>query len=384
MTFVIDESALDDAEARTALDSAEMLRAAATGGAQVRSANTMCAELSLAARVAVDGRPRAVVLAGMGGSGIAGEAVAALCAGSSPVPVLAIHGYTLPAWVGPVDLVIAVSCSGTTAETLAVVEEAVRRGSRLLTIGAAESELAALAEQARGLHVPVSAGGRMPRANMWALTVPALLAVHALGLMVMPTGVVERTADLLDAVAERCRPSSESFMNPAKSLAIDLAGRLPMVWGTGSVAAVAAYRFGCQLNENAKLPAVYGSLPEANHNQVVALDGRYGRLSGGGDPTADLFRDRVEEADTDRLRLVLMRDRTEHPQVAHRAAASAALAADRGVPVNELVADGEHAFEQLASLVALGDFASVYLALLQGLDPTPVAAITELKERSSR
>jgi len=227
-------------------------------------------------------------------------------------------------------------------------------------------------------------GGRMPRANMWALTVPALLAVHALGLVVMPSGVVERTADLLDAVAERCRPSSESFMNPAKSLALDLAGHLPMIWGAGSVAAVAGYRFGCQLNENAKVPAGYGPLPEANHNQVVALDGRYGRLAGGGDPTADLFRDRVEEADTVRLRLVLMRDHTEHPQVARRAVASAALAADRGIPVNELVAEGEHAFEQLASLVALGDFASVYLALLQGLDPTPVAAITELKERISR
>jgi glucose/mannose-6-phosphate isomerase len=158
-----------------------------------------------------------------------------------------------------------------------------------------------------------------------------------------------------------------------------------MVWGGGSVAAVAAYRFGCQLNENSKLPAVIGVLPEANHNQVVALDGRFGRLaSSSEDPNADLFRDRLEEPDAGRLRLVLMRDRDEHPQVARRATASIELAADRGVPVNELVAEGEHPLEQLASLVGLGDFASVYLALLHGIDPTPIAAIAELKERIVR
>lgn len=383
MRIVIDESVLDDAEARNALDPAEMLRAVATAGAQVRIASTAAAEAGLAARVAADGRPRAVVLAGMGGSGIAGEAVAAMCGASSPAPVLASHGYTLPAWVGAVDLVIAVSCSGTTEETLAVVEEAARRGSRLLTIGAAGSPLAELSEQARGIHAPVTAGGRLPRANMWALTVPALIAVHALGLVVVPAGVLERAADLLDAIAEHCRPSSESFMNPAKGLALDLAGQVPMIWGSGPVAAVAAYRFACQLNENAKVPAVSGPLPEANHNQVVALDGRFGGLASG-DGDADLFRDRVDEPDIGRLRLVLMRDSAQHPQLARRATASAALAADRGVGVSELVAEGEHQFEQLASLVALGDFASVYLALLQGIDPTPIAAITELKERIAR
>ncbi|MGH8835983.1 MAG: SIS domain-containing protein [Actinomycetes bacterium] len=381
----IDESVLDDAQARTALDQSDMLRAVASAGAQVRIASTACAEAGLAVRVAADGRPRAVVLAGMGGSGIAGESVAALCGASSPAPVLASHGYTLPAWVGSVDLVIAVSCSGTTEETLAVVEEAVRRGARLLTIGPPGSPLAALSEQARGIHLPVSNGGRLPRANMWALTVPAVIAVHALGLVVVPAGVLERTADRLDAIAEHCRPSSEAFMNPAKSLALDLAGYVPMVWGGGSVAAVAAYRFGCQLNENSKLPAVIGVLPEANHNQVVALDGRFGRLaSSSEDPNADLFRDRLEEPDAGRLRLVLMRDRGEHPQVARRATASIELAADRGVPVNELVAEGEHPLEQLASLVGLGDFASVYLALLHGIDPTPIAAIAELKERIVR
>ena len=139
------------------------------------------------------------------------------------------------------------------------------------------------------------------------------------------------------------------------------------------------------LAENAKLPAVFGALPEANHNQVVALDGPYGRLAAAGpDPDAELFRDRVEEAEAGpaRLRLVLLRDRLEHPQVARRAEASAALAGERGVPVSELMAEGEHPLEQLASLVAIGDFASVYLGLVHGLDPTPIAAIAELKEQA--
>ncbi|MCI0687783.1 MAG: hypothetical protein L0Y54_11180 [Sporichthyaceae bacterium] len=383
MTFPIDESILDDGQARTALDQADMLRAVASAGYQVRTAARRSAESGVA-QLAADGRPRAVVMAGMGGSGIVGDVVAALCAPSAAAPVFTCRGYVLPAWVGSMDLVVAVSCSGTTEETLAITQEADRRGARLLTIGAADSPLAVLSAQARGVHVPVQVSHPQPRANMWALTVPAVLAAHALGLTAVPFDVVERTADLLDAVAERCRPSSETFMNPAKSLALDLAGQLPMIWGSGPIAAVASYRFACQLNENAKLPAVSGALPEANHNQVVALDGPYGRLAAVGPPSAaELFRDRVDEAESGaaRLRLVLLRDRLEHPQVARRAEASAALAGERGVPVSELVAEGEHPLEQLASLVATGDFASVYLGLLHGLDPTPIAAITELKER---
>ena len=379
MRIEVDEGLLDDPEALATGDPGEMLRAVATAGAQVRQAMRTSDEAGLA-RLAGDGRPRAVVVAGMGGSGIAGGVLAAVCGAQCPVPVLPIRGYALPGWVGPMDLVAAVSCSGSTEETLAAAEEARRRGCRLMTVGAAASPLADLSDRARGVHVAVDAGGRPPRANMWALSTPLLVAADALGLAAVPSGVLAATADVLDTAAERCRPSSESFVNPAKALALELAGSTPMIWGSGDIADVATYRFACQLNENAKMPAVFGGLPEANHNQVVAFDGPYGAGARRTD-VDDLFADRVELAErtVGALRLVLVADIEEHPQVTRRREISMQVAADRGVPVSELRAEGRHPSERLASLVSIADFASVYLALVLGVDPTPITPITQLK-----
>jgi glucose/mannose-6-phosphate isomerase len=137
----------------------------------------------------------------------------------------------------------------------------------------------------------------------------------------------------------------------------------------------------CQLNENAKTPAVWGTLPEAGHNQVVAFDGPFVRTT-----DTDLFRDRVddEEPDRTRLHLTLLRDTDEHPGVARRADVAAQLARERGVGVSELLAEGTSPFQRLASLVSLADWTSTYLALAEGLDPTPVRPIDELKARVGR
>lgn len=383
MTF--DEERLDDEAALTAGDPGQMLRAVATAGAQVRASLQAAADAGLD-KLGTDGRPRAVVTTGMGGSGIAGDVLAAICGLQVPVPIIPVRGYALPGWVGAMDLVVAVSCSGATEETLSVLDEARRRGSRVLSVGAPSSPLADLSDRAHGLHVAVDGGGRQPRANLWALSVPLLVAADLLGLAAVPTSVLTATADQLDALADRCRPSSDAFVNPAKALAAELAGAVPMIWGTGELGGVAAYRFACQLNENAKLPAVYGTVPEANHNQVVTFDGAYAMPYAMRQQASDeeFFRDRIESTVSGRMRLVVLRDTEEHPQVARRREVSIQVAADRGIPVSEVTAEGAQAVERLATLVGLADFASVYLALGLGIDPTPVQPIVELKERIAR
>ena len=117
-----DDLVLDDPQALEAADLGGMLRATADAGAQVRRALAATDPQALAA-VAADGRPRAVVVAGMGGSGISGDVLAAVCGSGCPVLVTTVRDYTLPGWVGPLDLVIAVSCSGRTEETLSVATE---------------------------------------------------------------------------------------------------------------------------------------------------------------------------------------------------------------------------------------------------------------------
>lgn len=369
---------LDDAQALAAADPGDMLWHVASAAAQIREAQRLTAEAGIA-RLAAEGRPRAIVVTGMGGSAISGDVLAAVAGDGCPVPIATVRGYRLPGWVGAADLVIAVSCSGDTEETLSVTAEAVRRGCRLLCVAAAGSRLAEYAVQAGGPHVPVRSVGQ-PRATLWGLTVPVLLTAREFGLVDVPDGVLEATASRLEDVSHRCRPASESFVNPGKQLALELAGAVPMVWGTSPLAGVAAYRFACQCNENAKYPAVSGELPEVDHNQVVAFDGPFGSLGGTRDE-GDFFRDRAEEDTPTRLHLVVLRDTVEHPQIVKRRTVSVELARDRGVPVTEIIAEGEHPLERIATLLALADYVTVYLALALGVDPTPVSAIQELKAR---
>ena len=375
------EDLLDDVTRLEAADPAGMLRAVASAAAQVREAAVLAAEAGVAS-LTEDGRPRAVVVCGMGGSGIAGDVLAAAAGSSCPVPIVTHRGYGLPAWVGPVDLVVAVSCSGSTEETLSALEEAVRRGCRLLVVAREGSPVEDLGRRGRAVCVPVTQG-RQPRASMWALSTPLVAAGHALGLLQAPPKAVEEAAGTLEQIADRCRVDAASLVNPAKRLALDLHGRLPVLWGSSPLTGTVAYRFACQLNENAKTPAIWGVLPEANHNQVVAFDGPFaGSSSAPGND--DFFRDRSGDEERDsRLSLVLLRDTEEHPQVARRAEVSTELARERDVPVLALRAEGESSLARLASLVGLTDYASAYLALLQGIDPTPVDAITALKQRIS-
>ncbi|MGN6472091.1 MAG: SIS domain-containing protein [Mycobacteriales bacterium] len=368
---------LDDPAALAEFDPAGMLRAVATSGAQIRASLAAVREASLDA-LELESRPRAIVVAGMGGSGISGDVVAALAGARCPVPVVVHRGYGLPGWVGAADLVMAVSCSGTTAETLSSAVEAARRGARLLGVGAEGSPLDLHCRSEHGAFVPV-VGQLAPRASLWALVVPLLVVAERGGLLDLgpELGDLESAATRLESIAAACRPDLESFVNPAKSLAAELLDTLPMFWGSGQIGPVAALRSACQVMENAKAPALAGALPEAHHNQSVALDG----LLGGAGADDDIFRDRVEDPDPFRLRLVLLRDDDSDGPATARAEASVEIARARGVGVSVVSAEGDSAFERLASIVGVVDFATVYLGLATGFDPTPIGPIDDLKAR---
>lgn len=377
-----DPERLDDQAYLSDGDPSGMLRAVASSAAQVRTAYRAAVEADVA-RVTEHGRPRAIVVVGMGGAGIAGDVLDVVCGQGAPLPVVTVRGYHLPGWVGAADLVMAVSRSGRTEETVAMATEAIRRGCPFMAVAAPDSPLHALASQAGAPFVPVVPVAPLvgsvaqPRATIWDLAVPLIVAASAFGLAEADKDLFETVAERLEDIAHRCRPSSDSFINPAKTLASELAGHIPMIWGTSHLAETAAYRLACQLNQNAKYPAVWGGIPEVGHNQVAALDGP---LAG-----RDIFADHSEDQDPPaRLRLFVLRDVEEHPQVVKRRHASVRLAQDRGVPVSEILAEGVHPLERLATLIGLGDYASVYLALGYGIDPAPVSAIMELKARISQ
>ena len=417
--FVLAADRLDTPDVIEAADPGDMLRQVASAAAQVRTALRSCTETDLSA-VTPDARPRAIVVAGLGGSGLAGEMLAAITGPSSPVQVVTAQADRLPGWVGAADAVIAVSASGTTAQTLAAATDAARRGCRLVGVGAKGSSLHRIAEQARAPFIPVVAAGRevsttnsvLPRSMLWGLAIPLLVIAERLGVTRVGPEVYEQAARRLEEVSHQCRPASESFVNPGKSLALDLVGTLPVVWGTSVLSGVAVRRFVSQLSDNAKYPAIAGLLPEAAHNQIAAFDGPFApaaRPSPGEagvtaeslPPPPSPFAEAAEDLsglpdlsswDLDYedtgpargftpLRLVLIVDPGQDQLVAAQQRAVSELAAQRGIGLSELAMDGEHPLVRLAGVLHLADYASVYLAIASGIDPSQAAAVSDLQAR---
>lgn len=346
--FVVDEYLLDDPDAIAARDPGEALLAVASAPAQLREALFTAGEIDFT-EVVSEGRPRSVVVAGMGAAGRAGDVLDAVLGNTCPVPVVTHRGYGLPGWVGPADLVAVVSYSGTTAETLSAADEAVRRGCRLFTVAGADSPLADRTS-GRGPLAALPRSKRRSATSLWALSTPLLVLAGKLGLTGGGAASVGDAVEVLELLTERCKPSKDAFLNPAKTLALGLAGRLPIVWGATAITGVAAARWASQLAIIAQYPAIYGVLPEAGHRQAAGTDHR----EHGGLP----------------VHFVVLRDTDEHPQVASRADAARELRLEMGSAVTEFTTEGGTPLARLASLVALGDFAAVYLALLLDVDPS--------------
>ncbi|MGH2725397.1 MAG: SIS domain-containing protein, partial [Actinomycetota bacterium] len=186
-----------------------------------------------------------------------------------------------------------------------------------------------------------------------------LIVLERLGVLPdLTTDLVETDEVLREQIATHAG-DIPTDRNPAKRIALALLGKVPVVWGQEGPLAVAASRWKTQLNENAKVPAYAASAPELAHNEIVGFW-----------PGADA---------PSKLAVVTLRSSTEHPRVAQRLDAATRLVGDRVGAMQVAHARGSSVLAQLASAALVGDLVSVYLALLRGVDPSPVEAITRLK-----
>jgi glucose/mannose-6-phosphate isomerase len=342
---------LDDKEQLAQRDPGGMLGEVAGAGDQARAALRRAEVAPL-----VGPLPEVLVVAGMGGSGVAGDVLAALAFASSAVPVLTVKGDRLPAFVGPGTLLLAVSFSGNTAETLSAVEQGLAAGARLVAV-ASGGALAELAQRHGSPLVAVDAPpGRSPRAALWSLLVPVCSAAEAAGVLPPLRDQVLAAADALDAEAAALGPAAPTEANPAKQAALRLVGRLPVVWGSGQLGAVAAARFRTPCNENAKVSVVASAVPEADHNDVMGLEGGLGPGRA----------------------LVLLRDQAGEHERDGRRIAAVLEALEVEDPVERQAGDGP-GLVRLARLTAFTDFASTYLAIAGGVDPTPIRTLERVK-----
>lgn len=371
-----EEEILNDTVEMLRIDAGQMLSSTASSGAQIRRALEKL-DLDALQKVKAWGKPRSVVITGVGGSGISGRIAQSLAHVASSIPVVAVGGFSLPTWVGPQDVVIALSASGGTEETIAGASEAGRRGAQVIAITTPGSKLDSVLEQIRdSITFDIDTQGRMPRASMWTLLTPLLLIGDALGIFSIKKSQLESVADLVDEINRECAVETPLDENPGKLLGLQFAQSLPMVWGTGAFGGVVAYRVTSQLAENAKLPAVHGEMPESQHNQIVVLDGPYAAGS-----IEDLFED-PNTSGLGQFRIFILKDTSDDEGAERRTNVVNDIAAKRGVKVTFIDAQGTDPIARMASLIALTDWASVYAALALGIDPSPIQPILELKEKS--
>ena len=330
-------------------------------GVLARFDQLMATALDRAAEVEVARRDdvEAVVLLGLGGSAIGGDLVRAYLGRDLKVPFEVVRGYTIPGWVGRRTLALVSSYSGNTEETLAALQSVRSSGATIVCMtSGGELEKTATRDGQTCFLFPE---GLPPRAALPYSFAALLRTLAGAGL------ISDRSSELRDSLAwvrqrlEVYGPQNPTRDNPAKTLATRLVGKIPVIYGSAGRLIHVARRWAAQISENAKELAYFSELPEMNHNEIV-----------GWQHPAEILR---------RLIPVFLRDQQDHPRVQIRHEITREFLGSRTEPVLEYWSAGELWMERLWTLVLLGDFASVYLALLNREDPTPVETIESLKVR---
>lgn len=363
------EEVLDDLELLRARDPHGLLPAVAGAGAQVRETARLTEEAGLS-RVTGGGHPRALVIVARREGAVAASVLRALLGPASPVSVDVVPGPSLPLWTGPSDVAVVATRTGAGTYAVTPAYEAARRGVSLLGIGADDAPLRAACSAARAPYVALP-GSRVRHTTLWSLLTPMLLLARELELLPPDVADPEAVAAALDEVATECGPARESFVNPAKTLALELLDALPVVGAEGPLAGAAATRVVDQLATLAGLPASGFRLPDQRVAACSVLGGPLAPRE-----ADDFFRDRADDEGR-RLRLLTIRDADAggHDGMGEREPRSAEAAmeellrtaAAHNVPVSALAEHGDPGryarLPRLARQLAVADFTAVYLAL---------------------
>ena len=299
--------------------------------------------------------PGGLVVAGMGGSAIGGALARACLGDHASRPILSARGYGVPAWTTPDTTVLCASYSGNTEETLAAYDAAGALGAKRVVVTSGGR----IAELARRDSVPVIPvpGGFQPRCAVGYMTVAALEVAALCGAGPRMASEIDVAAAHLEHLCGEWHPDQDESRNAAKRLARSLHGTIPVIAGAGLTVPV-AYRWKTQINENAKVHAFNHELPELDHNEIAGWQGA---------------------RDAGRFAAVFLDDCDTHPRIGDRIELTQELIKERATGTFRVETLGQGAVERVMSLVLLGDLVSLYLAVLNGVDPTPVEVIENLK-----
>ena len=310
----------------------------------------------------LEGAHGPVVICGMGGSAIGGRMLADLVKKDSPVPVYLERGYSLPSFVNEKTPVVCVSYSGNTEEVISSFREAVAKKCALTVITSG----GALADEAdkAGIPMHLTPGGMPPRAALGYLFTPLLRLASRLGIYELGDEEVTSAVRKLRALAARYSLDGSLSDNTAMQLTKKLYGKIPLIYSGDGLLAGAAYRWKCQFNENSKCMAFYNTFAELGHNEIMGWDSP----------------ERLRED----FYVIMLMDHEDHPRIQKRMDITFRELEPLGGGGLRIESDGEKGrrgrLARLFSILALGDFTSVYLAVEYGKDPTPIEKIVQIKE----
>jgi glucose/mannose-6-phosphate isomerase len=313
----------------------------------------------LAKTLAVDyPKPNSIVVAGMGGSAIGGELLKDWTRDRITVPIEVCKEYSLPAYALKNTLVFAVSYSGETEETLSVFRDAIKRKCMIICISSG-GKLHEFAEKLSLPHLLVPSG-MAPRATLPYLFIPLLTTLERNGWVSGVNDEISETTRVLKQVSADNSPEKPSSHNDSKKLAENINGTVPAVYGFGFYRTV-AQRLKTQFNENSKNPAKWEFFPELDHNEIVGWE------------QAKQF--------AKYFSAIFIRDAEEPTEIRTRIEVTKELMKYQLKKLFDVYSLGESHLAKMASVICTGDFTSVYLAILRGIDPTPVKTITLLKQK---
>jgi len=301
-----------------------------------------------------------IVFAGLGGSAIGADMVRSYLYFESKIPISVCREYELPAYVDNSTLVFISSYSGNTEETLSAYQQAKGKGATLILISSDGSlKDYATKDNLTFIEIP---RGLPPRCALGYLSITPLVLLNKLGVVEDIAPAIVEMVEVLEELKNRnLNPRIGQKDNIAKYIADKLFNKFAVIYSSSIHFDTAVTRLRSQLNENSKSLASTHVFPEMNHNEIV-----------GWQNPKKLFKNFV---------VLMLRDKDMHRRVTARMDITSDILKDEGVSVLEIWSRGQNLLSRIFSLIYIGDFISFYLAILYGIDPTPVDRVTYLKRR---
>lgn len=305
---------------------------------------------------------RNIIFLGMGGSAIGGNLISDYLSDEISVPIEVIRGYNLPKYANKESLIFAISYSGNTEETLSTLKKSLSVNANIIALSSGgKFEIFAKQHDFPIIKLPF---GIQPRTALPYLFFPVLKILEKIGLIAKKNHETNETLNVLQKISKEYSAKSPFKDNMAKRIAFSLYKFLPLIYGTEGLLSAVAMRWKTQINENSKWPCFWNAYAELNHNEIVGYE--------------------IDNSINKMVKIVYLEDKSGLLRMKQRAEITKNLIKDKVAEYITCFSSGKEKLTRMFSLIYLGDMVSYYLAILNGINPTPVHYIENLKKELSK